>query len=197
MKIPTDSSLDNQKAVESERPGQGFVKHIIGDGQNTSIWLDNWHHMGSPYKTYGEAVVLNLGRSLTHKVSTIISNGIQNWPRLRNRNIQQIKAGTPSTFLPRLDKEDEVVWTLSSNGQFSTKSTWEALKVGDGKVLWAAVIWFCKNVPKWAFISWLACRGKLATKDGLRRWEMAIDTECVLCSQKEPEVYPSPYSSLR
>lgn len=57
--------------------------------------------------------------------------------------------------------------------------------MGDGKVLWAAVIWFCKNVPKWAFISWLACGGKLATKDGLRRWEMEIDADCVLCSQKE------------
>lgn len=35
------------------------------------------------------------------------------------------------------------------------------------------------------FISWLSCRGTLATKDRLRRWGIAIDAECVLCSQHE------------
>lgn len=45
----------------------------------------------------------------------------------------------------------------NSSGQFSIKSANDALK-GDGdQGLWAPVIWFTKNVPRWAFILWLCC----------------------------------------
>lgn len=35
-------------------------------------------------------------------------------------------------------------------------------------------------MPKWAFIAWLACSRRLATKDRLRRWGMIVPASCVL-----------------
>lgn len=84
------------------------------------------------------------------------------------------------------DIEDKkVIWSPSSNGQFVTKSTWEALRYKEEKDLWAGIIWFSKSVSRWAFISWLVCRGKLATKDRLRGWGMAAEAVRVLCSRKD------------
>lgn len=51
------------------------MKYIIGNGQNTNAWLDNWHPLGPLYNVFGEEAVYNLGRSLLAKVSSIIAYG--------------------------------------------------------------------------------------------------------------------------
>lgn len=50
------------------------------------------------------------------------------------------------------------------------------------------MVWFSGRVPKWAFICWVCCLEKLATKDRLRTWGMNVDANCVLCAQA-PETY--------
>lgn len=70
--------------------GQHFVKHIVGNGQDTFMWLDNWHTLGPLYKLFEARTLSTLGTFLFEKVSTINLNGEWNWPRPRNRVILQI-----------------------------------------------------------------------------------------------------------
>lgn len=84
--------------------------------------------MGPLYRVYGEAVAHNLGRSLNAKVSSIISNGTWRWPKARTIQTLHIIENTPVNFLPRDDSEDLVIWLPSSNGHYSTRSTWKALR---------------------------------------------------------------------
>lgn len=53
-----------------------------------------------------------------------------------------------------------------------------------GKVPWNSIVWYHRDVPKWAFICRLWCLGKLATKDRLRNGGMNVDEACVLCTQQ-------------
>lgn len=40
------------------------------------------------------------------------------------------------------------------------------------------LVWFSHQVPTWSFISWMACWGKLATKDRLANWEITNEVTC-------------------
>lgn len=47
---------------------------------------------------------------------------------------------------------------------------------------WSKVVWFKLTVPRFSFITWLAMKGRLPTKDRLRGWVLTIPAVCVLCS---------------
>lgn len=123
MKSPADSSWTVRKLWKLRDLGRSLVKHVVGNGENTWVWLDNWHLMGPLYKTIGEEVVYHMGRSLNTKVSSIVVNNGWRWPRPRNEVTQQIMANTPGSFLPKPGKEDKLIWLPSPNGSFSIQST--------------------------------------------------------------------------
>lgn len=74
------------------------------------------------------------------KVVDIIQQGCWNWPRQRSRCIQEIMVNTPSSFTPSTNKPDEVVWSHSSNGSFSTKTTSESIKKLYNQVPWYSLV---------------------------------------------------------
>ncbi|KAI8532887.1 hypothetical protein RHMOL_Rhmol11G0252300 [Rhododendron molle] len=183
MPIPNDCSWTVRKLMNLRNLGQNFVKHSIGNGQATFIWLDNWHPNGPLYKLFDDRSFSRLGSSLYDKASSYIVNGEWHWPRAKNKTIQQIQASTPTLTLG--DGDDLITWSISSTGLYSTKHTWEAIRNKSPKVRWSSFVWYSQNVPKWAFILWVACLKRLATRDRLKRWGMQIDSLCILCSQTE------------
>lgn len=102
--------------------------------------------------------------------------------------IQQIQNSVPSSIKPSRGKEDEIIWVISTTGRYNTKHTWKALRYRGEKVLWAPIVWFSRGVPKWSFILWLACLGRLARKERLCKWGMGIDPGCVLYSQSDEKL---------
>lgn len=93
-------------------------------------------------------------------------------------------------------------WIPNIRGQFAIKSACDALKGEGQQVPWANLLyhnwwsgpeykgcpllllhelenWFSKNVPRWAFILWLCCLGRLSTKDRLRQWKLDVDPLCI------------------
>lgn len=125
-------------------------------------------------------MIYNSGRSLSIRVESIIHDGRWIWPRHRNRITKQIIEPTPPDFLPNPQVEDEVLWTPSTTGFYATKSVWDAIRPIGQKKPWCSVVWFNQNVSKWAFIVWLACLKRLATKDRLRDWGMTVPLSCAI-----------------
>ncbi|XP_058198389.1 uncharacterized protein LOC131313912 [Rhododendron vialii] len=105
-----------RKVLNLRSLGQSLIKYQVGNGQNTHLWLDNWHPQGPLFKGFGESVVYNLGKSLLSKVSSIIYNGAWRWPRQRNRVTQFIVVHTPADFQPNCLHEDSVVWLPHPSG---------------------------------------------------------------------------------
>lgn len=169
MKLPSDYSWTMRKLFKLRELSQDIVKHIIGDGQDTFFWFDNWHPSGPLYKLLDDKAVATLDGAIFGKASSVIHDGYWNWPRPRFTLIQ-----------PQRDRNDEVVWTASPNGQYTTKHTWDTLRHRGVKVPQASLVWFPNNISKWTFILWVACLNRLATKDRLRRWGMEVDPCCVL-----------------
>ncbi|KAI8556569.1 hypothetical protein RHMOL_Rhmol05G0263900 [Rhododendron molle] len=88
---------------------------------------------------------------------------------------------TPADFLPNPSVPDRVIWTLTSDGNFSAKSAWEACRHRNSFQPWHTLVWFSQGVPRWSFIAWLAILGRLSTKDRLVRWGMVVPPLCSLC----------------
>ncbi|XP_058217276.1 uncharacterized protein LOC131328342 [Rhododendron vialii] len=75
MKLPQDCSWTMRKLMKLRGLCQSWVKHVIGNGQRTFLWFDNWHPSGPLYKLFSDHAFANLGRSSSAKVSSVIWNG--------------------------------------------------------------------------------------------------------------------------
>lgn len=91
-------------------------------------------------------------------------------------------AQTSDTLIPNSDVEDSVIWLPSPTGSYSIRSTWEAVRTKYLEKQWTKVVWFKRNVPRWAFILWLAFLQRLSTKGRIASWGDIWGIGLPLCS---------------
>lgn len=69
---------------------------------------------------------------------------------------------------------------------FTVKGIWDHMRDLGPAIPWTRAVWFHGNIPKHAFIMWLAINGRLATKDRLNRIrnvnQPQLSSVCVLCN---------------
>ncbi|XP_057499378.1 uncharacterized protein LOC130783655 [Actinidia eriantha] len=167
MVPPQNSSWTVRKLSRLQDIGHSLIKHVVEDGKDTFLWLDNCHPIDPPYRHFSEEVVRDLGCSLQARVSSIICNDDWVWPRQRNRVILHNMSRTPQDFKPIV--RDKVLWT-PSDGIFSVKTAWKVIRHSNPKVPWCYVVWFRGYVSRWAFIDWFCCCGRRPSE-----WSIELD----------------------
>lgn len=65
--------------------------------------------------------------------------------------------------------------------EFSSFQTWEQIRPHREKQDWSKVVWLAQGVPRFAFITWLAIRDRLATGVRMRQW--GVVQGCVFCGE--------------
>lgn len=180
MKIPSDSYWTLEKNFQLMDIAQGWIKYVIGNGNSTFMWHDNWHPLGPLSRHYGRKVVFKLRRSLDAQLCSIIDEGGRKCPGARNPLIQETRDNTPVDFKTAVHKVDEVRRLLTGNGVYSSRSVWEAVRTTSCLVRWYKVAGFQQCVPRWVVILWMACHVRLGTKDKLANWGTVNNTFCVL-----------------
>ncbi|XP_018473615.1 uncharacterized protein LOC108844821 [Raphanus sativus] len=97
-------------------------------------------------------------------------NGSWHLPAARYDDLQRIQiAITEIVPLVSGNGHDLFLWRKSNDSygpSFSSKNTWEYLRVTAPTVYWHKVIWF-KNIPRNTFTAWRALLRRLQTKDRL------------------------------
>lgn len=68
---------------------------------------------------------------------------------------------------------------------FSSSSAWKHLHENIVDVPWHKAVWFKGRIQKHAFISWLAARNRLSTRDRMRNWNTQAPSSCLLCSASD------------
>lgn len=64
---------------------------------------------------------------------------------------------------------------------FSTSETWKVLFPCTMEVFWHKVVWLSGRIPKHVFLSWVAARDRMVTRDRLLRRGLTVPPTCVLC----------------
>ena len=80
---------------------------------------------------------------------------------------------------------DKTMWK-DQNGnlvEFSTKQVWMKLSQQNEEVAWNKVVWFTQGNPRYAFVLWMAIKGRLQTQDRLMIWNSNKDMKCSLCNK--------------
>ncbi|GJW12179.1 RNA-directed DNA polymerase, eukaryota, reverse transcriptase zinc-binding domain protein [Tanacetum coccineum] len=73
------------------------------------------------------------------------------------------------------------VWENGKLCKFSVKQAYEDLLEDTEDVGWWKMIWFSQNIPKHAFISWMAVLNKLTTQDKIKQCGSYDVMRCALC----------------
>ncbi|XP_019085551.1 PREDICTED: uncharacterized protein LOC109126452 [Camelina sativa] len=163
----------------------------VGDGCSASFWFDSWTAFGQLITFIGASGPRLLRIRKDAKVSEAMRDG--NWalPAARSDNSQALLVALTDHPPPVQSRgRDTFLWRNASGNflpSFSSKETWEQLRVHNPLVPWSEVIWFKEHVPRYSFIAWLAMLNRLPTRDRLRRWGMNIPATCVLCSNGEED----------
>lgn len=166
-----------------------MVQCEVGSGITASFWLDNWTGRGPIIELTGDRGPMISGLPITASVADALREDGWWLDRSRSRSpvIQTIKQCLPDAglILNSEEEDDLYVWKplgVLSKGTFSTAETWSALYPQGTHVFWHKTVWFSGRIPKHAFLTWVAARDRLVTRDRLLRWGLQVPAVCVLCN---------------
>ncbi|PWA54852.1 reverse transcriptase zinc-binding domain-containing protein [Artemisia annua] len=140
----------------------------LGNGANTFVVFDNWCSLGILQSFINYRDIYNARLEANVVVRDIVRNGRCQWP---DEWIGKY---------PDLSQIHEVEWKVKE-GKFSVKQAYIDLSGEEEMVKWCKPVWFSQNIPKHAFILWLAIQNKLTTQDKIRSWGSCDMMVCTLC----------------
>ena len=86
------------------------------------------------------------------------------------------------------DSPDQYIWRLSSSGQYTAKSAYDALFQGAISFAPYERIWKSWAPPKCQFFMWLVAHRRCWTADRLARRNLPHPARCPLCDQVEEDI---------
>ncbi|KAJ9564713.1 hypothetical protein OSB04_000679 [Centaurea solstitialis] len=179
--VVNDAAWGWRKIVRLRGMFREHIVHQIGNGENTSLWFDNWHAAGPLCKFISRRDIYLSGLNVHSKVSDLWNGVSWCWPR----SLIDKYGGLLGDFCPRLrgDCSDSIKWRDKEGRlqQFGTGAVWRDLKQQSVVVPWAKRVWFHQNIPRHSFILWLAVKEKLRTLDKLVVWNINQDQKCIFC----------------
>ncbi|CAA7013881.1 unnamed protein product [Microthlaspi erraticum] len=121
-----------------------------------SFWFDNWTEHGPVIDFVGQAGPRLFRVSLDAKVKDAVLNGAWNLPSARSERSEELQITLTTIVPPDPERGDDVfLWRLPSDSYsttFSSKGTWEQLRIQSQRVNWAPLVWFKEAVPRCSFI---------------------------------------------
>ncbi|GJZ14078.1 RNA-directed DNA polymerase, eukaryota, reverse transcriptase zinc-binding domain protein, partial [Tanacetum coccineum] len=145
------------------------VKCIVGNGNDTSLWFDNWSVMGHLFKTLSYRDLYDARLKEDLNLRDMITNGQWNWPEEWYEKFPMIT----QIACPALNdvNTDKIVWRNRDGKdlKFSVSITYADMSIQYPIVPWWKLIWFSQCIPKHSFIVWLAVQDRLTNQDKLRK----------------------------
>lgn len=154
----------------------------IGDGRSTSVWFDNWSFLGPLCQFISKRDIFEAGLSLSCKIADVVSHGEWIWPECwRSKFLFLFHLPPPLIFREKLDK---ALWKDRNDKvcSFSVKVVWSDLSDPLPSVPWYKIVWFSQNIPRHAFVLWLAINKRLNTQDKIALWNKVDVLLCPLCN---------------
>ncbi|GKE59119.1 reverse transcriptase zinc-binding domain-containing protein [Tanacetum coccineum] len=153
----------------------------IRDGSKTSLWFDSWSSLGALIEIVSFRDLYDARMESTLTLKVFYQKYYGQWPEEWRSLFPMITQSPSVTLIP--DKCDELVWKRNDGvlGKFSVSTAYYDLQCNQDNVTWKDLVWFSQNIPKHAFILWLAIQGNLTTQDKIRNWGTYDMLACPLC----------------
>ena len=174
------------------------LQQVIGNGLSTEVWLDNWllEDIPRPPRYQQDTLV-----DLTMEVWDLIDAPTHSWNRDRVRQFiheDDVELVLQTKF--SLTMDDSMVWALSANGSYNTRSSYKLLETLQDRQsnqtsqlpplerqLWNN-LWKTKAPPKLKHFMWRALSGALAVRQRLSTRGITLNTTCTRCGMHEESI---------
>ena len=80
---------------------------------------------------------------------------------------------------------DHVTWDGIQSNFASYSALYNTIRCRKPAIPWFDCTWNIFTIPKCSFISWLALKDRLLTRDKMILWQMHTDPHCLFCSNLE------------
>ena len=188
---------DVKQAFNQSQQGlviQNNMRWKVGDGEKVRFWTDKWiNQEESLAERYPRLFIIS-----SQQNHTIRQMGTQNdtgweWNFSWRRLLFDNEIDTAISFLREVEGQtiqqqqiDIWEWIGDSSGIYTTRSAynliWEEI-AGGQKEDWSMELWKTKIPSKIAIFAWRLCRGRLPTKENLRKRNIQINNMlCPFCS---------------
>ena len=165
---------------------KGFLRMDIKDGCSVRFWIDIWHPLGRLIEITGEVGTQKLGIARESKICEVLRDGVWRFRSCRDQHIRDVVLSVSGLPLSLSAVSDGVLWKYGEDNYkdvFIASEVWQQLRGRKEEVRWSKLIWFPQGVPRYAFITWLAIRDRLATGHRTRQWGHV--QWCVYCGEPD------------
>ncbi|KAL9308446.1 putative reverse transcriptase zinc-binding domain-containing protein [Arabidopsis thaliana] len=170
------------------------LKKVIGNGEQTYVWMDKWLFDGEPRRRVSLQVMIDIKL----KVSQLIDPVSRNWNlnMLRDlfpwKDIQLIRKQRPM-----VSRKDSFCWFGTNHGLYTVKSGYEMCSRQVHKLMFKEAeeqpslnplfgkIWSLNTAPKIKVFLWKVLKGAVAVEDRLQTRGILIEDGCSMCSEKD------------
>jgi len=175
-----------KKLLKYRDKAKTFHRVKVKNGDSTSFWFDYWSPLGHLHDTIGDRGYIELGipkHTTLGEVMDMTRRRTHRQPLL-NRVEEEIEKHKQN----RIHGEyDVALWKGKNNcyqKKFMTKETWSQIRVAKPLFVGHKKIWFPNATPKYAFVTWLVVKNRVATGERMEKWNQNVNTRCVLCSHQ-------------
>ncbi|GJY47212.1 RNA-directed DNA polymerase, eukaryota, reverse transcriptase zinc-binding domain protein [Tanacetum coccineum] len=152
-------------------------------GMSINTWYDNWCSIGPIYDIVTSREIYEAGLNIDTTISELVNKYEGNWPE--GWNIEYPILNQTGMIRRQDGEKDKAVWE-DRNGKesiFSIRQVWKDITFDETRVDWYKIVWFVKNIPRHAFVLWMAVQNKLSTQDRIAAWKTNEKMECVFCKE--------------
>jgi len=166
----------------------------VGDGANTLFWKDKWL-AGKNIQDIAPHVYALVSRRTAARRSVLEALINEKW-------IEDIQGSiSPEALMEYLvlwdvisevdlhvGVQDKHIWRLSTSGQYTARSAYDALFQGGIYFRPYERIWKSWAPPKCRFFMWLVAHNRCWTADRLARRGLQHPDKCLLCDQEDENI---------
>ena len=176
------------------RANYKVYQYEVGDGANTLFWKDKWL-AGKNIQDIAPHVYALVSRRTAARRSVLEALINEKW-------IEDIQGSiSPEALMEYLvlwdvisevdlhvGVQDKHIWRLSTSGQYTARSAYDALFQGGIYFRPYERIWKSWAPPKCHFFMWLVAHNRCWTADRLARRGLQHPDKCLLCDQEDENI---------
>lgn len=181
-KIPYKSSWGIRKIFNLRPQALQFIKYHVGLNSSFKFWLDPWLGNRPLIWDHNTQVVSNAESNILSSVGEYLSD--QNWA-LPSSNFLAVLLIRQNAQNTRIHSADHLTWDGFKYNSVSYSTIWNAIRPRHATAPWFDIVWNTFSIPKCSFITWLALKDRLLTKDRMILFNMNASTNCLFCKDSE------------
>lgn len=185
MKVPYNASWCFKKMLNLRYLVMQHVSFEIGPQSQVLFWHDPWFNHKPLLQYFDSSIVSISESSYMARIGDFILNSQWNLPSSNHVMIMELRSLLENFTFSRQDK---LLWDDTIATKVNLSTIWNSIRHQGSSPLWHQAVWQSYSIPKCDFITWLAFKNRLYTKDRMIRFGLAVDHNCVLCNSHSESV---------